>query len=680
MAIKTAFFPLAGGLNLITPPISTPSGHAISALNYEPDVLGYVRTRGHERFDGRPAPSEQSYWTLGYDGYVGAISAGQTVTGATSGATGIALYAISSGPGTLVLTQVSGTFEDNENLQVSAVTKCVANGTASERGAGNDTDNDTYTQAAIEYARGNIDEVPGSGEILGGFIYGGNCYAFRDNAPGTAADLYKATTSGWSKQSLGYTLNFDGAVGEIFEGNTVTGATSGASGVVKRVALQSGAWTDGTGVGALTFASVTGTFQNNENLQVSAVTKAVANGTLSTNTLPAGGRYDCIVENFYGASNLERVYCANGVGKAFDYDGTCIAFITTGMTTDTPAHIAAFANHLFLSFPGGSLQNSSRGEPHEWTAVTGASEIGIGEEITALQPNVQGTLVVFGKNKVAILYGNDSSDFSMSMLNDDAGAIEWTVQKIGQPHYLDDAGVRTLNATQAFGDFRMGTVSQMVAPLFRAKRSAGLTPVASIRVKARDQYRLWWSDGSGLTIYLGRKNPECLPFNYGVVITSTWSGEDSDGNEIIFMGDEDGFVYQLEKGTSFDGSAVDASLRLAFNNIGTPQQNKRFLKAALEVDAAPNTEIGMTAEFAYGDPYQPAGQQVDLTVSGSGGFWDEAYWDQFYWSSPVFGVAETPIDGLGRNISIAVASSETYREPHTLTGMTLFFTYRGLAR
>lgn len=57
--------------------------------------------------------------------------------------------------------------------------------------------------------------------------------------------------------------------GTISEGNTVTGATSGATGVVKSVANSS----------VLVFNSVTGDFTNGENLRVNGVTQGTASGT-----------------------------------------------------------------------------------------------------------------------------------------------------------------------------------------------------------------------------------------------------------------------------------------------------------------------------------------------------------------------------------------------------------------
>lgn len=73
-------------------------------------------------------------------------------------------------------------------------------------------------------------------------------------------------------------LAFNTGTGEIKVGDTVTGATSGATAVVTSVRLHSGTWGGGNAAGRLCVMSKTGTFQANENLQVSAVTKAKAEG------------------------------------------------------------------------------------------------------------------------------------------------------------------------------------------------------------------------------------------------------------------------------------------------------------------------------------------------------------------------------------------------------------------
>lgn len=767
----TQFFPLGGGLDLTTPAIATPPGRLIAAENYEGHPRGYARIDGFERFDGRPKPSEASYWVLNFDAGSAAISEGDTVTGATSGATGTALtdavvesgdYGDGDAAGFLVLTNVSGTFEDDEELQVGGVTKCTASGTALENGADNDTDNDTWLRDAIEKARAAIGPVPGSGRIRGVWVYNGTAYAFRDNAGGTACVMHKATASGWQAQDLGRSLSFTAGGGyrlaftsggtyepqvgdeiegetseasaiivaidltsgtwaggdaegtlllkdkagtfeaenikvgananiatiagdattlEIEEGDTIVGATSGAEAVVERVVLSSGAWDDANAAGRLILSGQTGTFEA-EALNIDGGVSEVATiaGDSSEITLPAGGRYEFVNHNFFGAANLRRMYGVNGVGPAFEWDGSVFVPILTGMTVDTPKHIAVHKNQLFLAFPGGSAQHSGVGEPYSFSPVTGAAEIGIGEEITGFSQDVAGVLVIWGRNKVAVLYGNDSSDWELKILAEDSGAIEWTAQKIGNPIYHDDQGLRNLAATQAFGDFRMGTISQLVEPLIAAKKRRGIRPIASMRVRAKDAYRLFWDDGTGISVYLGRKAPEILPFNYGKVVYTCCSSEDEDGDEILLFGSDDGYVYEADAGTSFDGEPLTAYFRAPFNHVGSPTQNKRWHKATLEIDASPSVQLGVIAEFAYGDPEQPPSVEQSFDIRGGGGFWNADNWDQFYWSSPVEGLAECPIDGFGRNISIAVISSAIYEEPHIIHGMTLHFTYRGLVR
>lgn len=685
---ETQFFALTGGLDLITPAIRTPAGRCIAAVNYEAHPRGYQRVDGYERFDGHTRPSDASYWVLDFDAGTDEVLEGETVTGGTSGATGVALidavvesgsFAGNDAAGYLVLTEVSGEFQDDEALS-SASGAMTADGTEDERGADNDTDDSTWIQDAIETARADIAKVPGSGPVRGVWMFDGDTYAFRDNAGGTAGVMHKATDSGWSAQDLGNEIAFDAGTDAFTEGETVTGGTSGATATINRVVLEGGDWSTDDAVGRLILGAVTGSFQDNETITDPEGGSATSDGADAAITLPAGGRYDFDNYNFFGASDLKRMYGCQGEGRGFEWDGSVFVPINTGMDDDRPTRVAAHRNHLFFAFRGGSVQHSSIGNPYQWDVVTGAGELGIGEEIADLLASVSGVLAIFGLNKVATLFGDDASNWELRILNDSAGAVARTAQTIGLPTYLDNRGLRTLETTEQFGDFLVGTITQLVEPIFGAKQKAGVTAVGSTRVRSKDQYRLFWSDGTGLTAYFGRDPVEIMPFKLDFTIECTCSGKDGNGDERLFAGDGDGMVYELDAGTSFDGSAVDAFIRLPFNHVGTPAQKKRWQKASLEVDARPDTNLGIVAEFGYADPDQPPGNEQDFNVRGSGGFWEESNWDDFYWSMPVEGVADAHIDGLGRNMSIAIVSSATYERPHILHGLILHFTYRGIAR
>lgn len=692
---QTEFFPLSGGLDLVTPAIATPAGHAIAAINYEPHPRGYRRIEGIERFDGQPAPSAASYWVLDFDVGVGAITEGQTVTGATSAATGKALidavvtsgsYGGGNAVGYLVLTNVTGTFQDNENLQVSAVTKSQADGLAVELGASNDTDDATWSADAQETARALIATVPGDGPVRGVHVFAGTVYAWRNDAASpTKMRMYKSTTAGWSLVDLGRSLSFtSGGVYVTAAGDTITGATSGATALVKRVLITSGTFAGGDAAGRLILASQVGTFQA-ENINVGANLNVMTiAGNSSEIMFQPSGHIEATNHNFYGASNLNRAYIVDGVSTAMEWDGTIMTPIITGMVVDKPTHVVAHKQHLFLSFPGGSLQYSPIGDPTAvWTVILGAGEIGLGHDITGLISAAgSGILTVFGRNTVANLYGTSAIDWDLVILTEDAGGKEWTAQMIGQPIYQDDRGLRSLTTTAAFGDFRLGTISQMVEPLFRSKHAGSIDSVASVRVRTKDHYRLFFEDGSGLTVYFGRKKPECMPFDYGSTIVAFCAHSSADEADVerVFIGCTDGFVRQVDSGHSLDGADVNSYIRLPFVHIGAPQVVKRWMKVSLEVDANPTTELSLICDFDYADPNQSPSLQQNFTIRGGGGFWDEANWDEFYWSSPVNGIAESHIQGIGRNMSLTVVSADRYESPHTIQGVTLHFSPRKLKR
>lgn len=691
MTQETPFYPLGGGLDLITPAIVMKPGKVIAGRNYEPLSNGYSRMMGYERYDGRTAPSAATYLFVNFDAGASAFVVGETITGFTSGATGRVLelatvvsgsYGASNAVGYVVLGRVSGAFIDNELLKNGGTTRATVNGVPTINAAPDDATDMRWSALAIADQRTLIAAVPGSGPVRGVWRLKGVTYAFRDNAGATAGVMFKAASTGWQAITFDRMINFtSGGTYVIAEGDTITGATSGATAVVRRVVFKTGGWGAGTAEGYLVISGQTGNFAA-ENLNVGAnLNVATAPANSSAITLPPGGRYEFINHNFYASSGTLRTYGANGVGFGFEFDGTYFVPIITGMPVDTPAYVGAHKNHLFLAFPGGSLQNSSLGEPLVFNAITGAAEIGLGDEITGMIEDNANLLTVLSAKSVANLYGNDSADFQLEILSSEAGALPRTAQKLGAGIYMDNVGVRSISATQNYGNLSIGTYTEIIQPLLNSYIKAGIQPVASCVVRTKTQYRIFFSNGDGLVIYLGKKQPEILPFDLGgKVPSSICSVEDSDRLERVFVGCDDGFVYQLESGTSFDGANIDYFLRLPFNHFGSPQMRKRWHKAIVECDASPRASVSVSADLDYGDPFEAGLDVIDFVVNGGGGSWDISNWDEFYWSSTAQGFMEAPLDGVSKNISLLMAGSTADEPPHLLHGVSIFYTKRGLAR
>lgn len=683
--VKPTFYPLNGGLDLVTPKIAINPGRCFDAMNYEPlTVGGYKRLRGYERSDGRVKPSVAPYWLI--DCTISAtINVGDTVTGATSAATGVALQVNAT---QLVLGRVTGTFVLGENLQVGGVTKAVSTSAATQNSEPVAATSADYRLLAANNRRADILAVPGSGDIRGVWIYSDTVYAFRDNAGGTAGDMYKQTASGWQQVTFGRELQFTGAVGQVSDGQTVTGLTSGASAVVKRALLRTGSWTS-AGVGTLVFATVTGAFQNGEAIQIGGVTKVTSASVDTAITRAPGGRLEFVNGNFTGSTSTERMFGADGVNLAFEFDGTTYVPIRTGMAADTPAHIVFYKNRLWLSFLG-SVQFSGVGTPYAWTAVLGAGEIATGLPVSVMkvQTGAQtgSSLIICAagaagsSGRTFVLYGETSSDFKLVPSNDDIGYFAFSVQPVSNNLYgLTNRGIQSLVTTLSYGDFEFAAISFLIQPYIDTKR--GLN-VCATTLRAKNQYRIFFSDNTGLIVGLtGEKPNGIMPVSYNVPVLCVCSATLSTGEEVTYFGSSNGFVYQDNVGTSFDGAVIGAWIRPAFNNLQSPLVRKTYRRAVFEVETEGYSRVNINYDLGYGTQnVEPAAIRSDTTLSGAGGYWDQFVWDQFTWSASVISEASMPIDGTEKNISFFFYSSRAQDDPHTVQGVSLLWTPRRLER
>ncbi|WP_395451196.1 hypothetical protein ACHMW7_16220 [Aminobacter sp. UC22_36] len=541
--------------------------------------------------------------------------------------------------------------------------------------------------------------------MRGVWVFDSHVYAFRDSIAG-AGKMYRDSSAGWEEMAFGYVIDFTAGTTEFVQGEVLVGGTSTATATIDRVVLSSGAW-NGTAVGYLVISNVAGTFTT----ETITSDSGSASGTPAVAiTLSTGGKYDFTVHNFYGAARQPAMYFTNGQGYGYEWTGEALSPIRTGTQAglleetinvlerdgdriltrggdvvimraqfDRPVYVSHYKNHLFLSFSSGSVLFSSLGEPLQYMTTTGAGEFSFGELVTGLLAAASTSLVIFGAGRIEYIAGNDSSDFQMLPITDGSGAQPGSIQMMDRPVYLDDGGVRDLGSTAAYGDWRTGTLTQMIEPLLKKKRDTGVRVAASMRVKSKDQYRLFFDDGTGVTIYIGRKVPEPMPFNLPIDVFCACSGEVSNGaGDRIFVGGTDGYVYELDRGLSFDGAAVKAYIRFPFNSIGSPTQRKVFKKATFDVSCQDDIEVGVSFDVDYARGQ--GGTQVDHDVTAGAEMVTSDYFENIDWTQAVQGVLEAHIDGLGQNIAVTLITDDDDKHPHTFPSGTFNYALRGLVR
>lgn len=675
--VRVEYTKIIGGMDVVSPALSIPPGKAELAMNYEPgDLGGLRRIDGYERFDGRPSPSDATYYWC-KAAFVGAVVATDTITGVTSTETA---EVIEVGTDWLTVTKASGTFTEDEDFSVGGITVGTFDGLPAEKGHPSGADNAEALSLAADVYRADIAKPAGSGPVRGGGKLNGTLYVFRDNALATAGVLWKATTAGWVEVTLFHEISFDTGVGLIEEGDTITQDVSGATALVKRVVLESGAW-GADAAGRLIITTIVGTFNAVNDLLVGAVVQATAASLATQITIAPGGRYEAVNYNFYGSTDTYRMYGCGGVDRGFEFDGTVYVPIDTGMETDKPNLVSCFQGHLFFAF-GGSWQHSGTGTPYSWAPAAGANEGGVGETITNLIPVTGQVLAIIGERGSRQLSGTSVTDFQLAMISADVGSIAYAAQNLGSDTLmLGDHGITRLSAAETYGNFEQGSVSRSIQPLVDVLKSK---VIGSSVYRSRNQYRVYGSDGSGLiaTASSEKSGLNWVPvvyftqFQYPISLNCIVPCDD----DTTYLCDDEGMVYQTDKGSSFDGEDIEAYFRTAFNHMKSPTTVKSFLKASFEMSVDGYSVIRVHPEFSYGDTRYARHLLQEEESFGSGDRWNIGTWNQFFWTARLIHNPSLNIRGSGTNLTIVVYSKNKIDQGHRVDGIIVHYIPRRLQR
>lgn len=670
---NSEYIVFTGGLDTDSPPITVPAGMVRRSQNYEETINGgYTTVKGYERFSGQPSPSDAQFGVLTFT-IAGSVAVGNTITGATSGATGKVIAITAS---TFIITKMTGTWvtESTTAGGASVVGPVIINGTAGKLGA-------QYKNLAADVYRSDIAAVPGSGSILGVHQYKGTKYAFRNNAGATAVDMYKSTIAGWVKIDLGFEVTYSAASGTApIVGATITkGATSA---VLKQITIESGTFAGGTAAGRLIFTTITAGPFTAGAFTGGIVATCVSQATI---TIPnINGVFEFDNASFTGASGSLKMYGCDGVNRGFEFDGETFLPINTGVTPDTPSHVKANQNHLFFAI-GSSIFNSAIGNPYNWQSINGALEIAVSDIVTGFmdQPGSETTpaLAIYCRNKTDILYGKSSATFQLVNFSSESGAIAHSIQKIGQTYVFDDRGITTLSTAQEFGNFKESTISRNITTYLATKRAQ---VKSSHTAKDKQQYRIFFTDGSGIYWTIGRKMSSPMPVYFPNPVFASCSAETfGGGDEEFFFGSSNGMVYQMEKGTSFDGEPIEAFFEMAFNHSKSYRMLKQYQRITFEMDGTGYSEFNFSYDLSYassttGQPVYEL-QIIDLASLN----WDTPgiTWDSgLTWDGISLKNLSLSITGVGENIAIKLLSSSDYFSPIKFSGVLLEYSPLRMSR
>jgi len=666
---ETEYVRLSGGLDLVSPAMDISPGSLTASRNYVPDLNGgYALWGQFERYDGRAAPSDAVHKAIACTLTV-TPALGATVT--IGAATGLFASAVTGG---CVLTGVVGTIPASTSMTVGGSPVGTTSASTLLAPASQLVDAQRKNMASAVY-RALIAAPTGSGPIRGVVQYLSKTYCFRDNVGGTAGQMFVSSTSGWTLVGLNEEVSFTNANTSVGEGDTLTQGS--ATSTILRLIVETGSLASGTNTGRMVIGSRSGGNYAAGAASSTGGGSLTLSGAETANVLPAGGVYQFDIYNFYGSTATTRLYGANGVGKAFEFDGTTFAFIRTNSTPDAPAFIKAHRRYLYLAI-GSSLINSSVGLPSRFVTAEGASEIAIGDTITGLASLPGEALGVMGRNSSHSLTGAAADTWSLNVLRSDVGAAAYTVQTMGDTFMMDDIGITSVSAAQEYGNFASSTISAKIQPVVDKARNRVIGSFLSRRLGL---YVNVMSDGSA--IVMAAKYGKLLGFTellFPFIPTCAYSGEDDLGKERIFIGASNGMVYELGKGSSADGENHEAFVRVAYNLSRSPRVRKRYRKLVLQASARGYASLKFSGDLSFGtSEISPIETSVAEPV-GAGGYWDISSWDEFIWGGQDVSEPEISMSGTGTNLSVTFYMKHPYDEGHVLQGAVVHFTPRRIQR
>lgn len=679
-----------GGLDQLTPSQTLHPGAIIDGVNFECSLNGgYSRCGGYERVDGQDAPSDALFELVQVTSFTNVPSVGTVVTQATSGATGtVAAVKSDMAPFYLILTKVSGNWDETHAITSPGPT---AIGTATTTTASlTALLTAQYTNAAADIYRADITAVPGSGSIIGvlamAFAGVDGLYAFRANAGNTAVDIYKASVAGWVSVPFYKIVEFTaGATAVPQEGDVLT--QGGVTATIKRIVQRSGSidWTGGTPAGAFVITTPAGgNFAAGAATAVGSGATATLSGAEATISMLPGGHIEWAKGNFGGQLSTRRAYGADGINKCFEFDGDVLVPIATGLTDDRPSHIAFHQNMLFVSREASCI-HSGPGYAYRWSATDLGGEVAIGDTVTCMitMPGNQTApaLSIFQASNTSILYGANpdptDGDFRVVNFTTDSGARPYSAQALFDTFVFDNLGVVGLSPTLNFGNFAPNAYTRNLMPFIQQERTR---VIASSVSRTKSQYRVFFTSGYALYLtFSGQQFLGAIPQLFPHPVTCTDTSTMLDGEEVSYFGSTNGFVYQFDKGTSFDGDVIDAAITTAWDNLRSARQLKAYKGARIEIaaDGYVSFQFGYSLGFGTSTISQPddASYVANFMLAPA---WDTpgATWDVGVWDGQSLDPSSLDMDGSGENVQVTLRSSTDYIAPYTFNAINYRYSMR----
>jgi hypothetical protein len=386
----------------------------------------------------------------------------------------------------------------------------------------------------------------------------------------------------------------------------------------------------------------------------------------------------------YNYTGTEKIAIVDGINVPALYNGSEFTALNDAPTDVRGAEfVVNFKSHLVFG-KSNVLTFTAPFTDTDFTAANGSGTISVGSAITGLIVFRQ-QLIIFTETSIFQLTGNTLADFQLQPVTTDIGCVDKdTIQEVGGDiMFLGPDGLRLLSGTERIGDFGLGVVSKTIQKEVTDFITAN-TSFTSVVIRNKSQYRIL-----GYNNNIGQANAQ------GILGTQM-AGQGGEGMswadlrgirayvadsrfyqnaETIVFANDDGYLYQMEEGNSFDGDNIQTTFATPYMPINDPRIRKTFYKMFLYTDpqGSVSFDVSLKLDFDQKNSVQPT--KIDFNnATGTVAFMGQAtFGSSAVYSSKLKTLFETQIIGSAFVVSLQY-TSDSVDPPFSLDAITLEYT------
>jgi hypothetical protein len=375
----------------------------------------------------------------------------------------------------------------------------------------------------------------------------------------------------------------------------------------------------------------------------------------------------------YKYTGTNKILIVDGINfpAIFDDVNNSVSYLSAPAEIQGAEHVVVYKGTAFFS-KGSTLYFTAPLTDTDFSAANGGGLINVGHSITGLIV-FRDQLIIFSTNKIQRLTGTTSADFQLSPITDSIGCLDsGTIQEVGGDiMYLAPDGLRLLSATDRIGDFGLQIAS---SPITRDanKFSGSSTNFASLVLREKAQYRIFSYNASEqdhlakglLATKFSDQGAESIAWASLVGFkVYCCDSKYTDSSEAVLFANEDGYVYQMEQGSSFDNSPIQAIYESPYMPISDPQMRKTFYKLTTYLEPSGSVSLDLNIKYDFGrirgfDVIQPDTDTIQTTSAGIS-FYGTAIYGTSSYGGQLDTVYTNQVVGSGKTIALRYEDNST---------------------